>query len=287
VTIPAFVNPAAGSARAALDALRHADGFEVRLVSPRDLPRALRTTASAGAPRVLVSGGDGTIAEAASVLVGTSTALAMLPGGTLNHFSRDHGIPPDFDRALEIARRGQVRTADVGYVNDALFLNTSSIGAYVRFVRTRDRIERWCGYWLASFMAGLRVLLTLRPIHATLEVSGESRTYRSPLVFVSVGERILTPPRLAARVLNGTRALHVIVPRGREQARRLARAYGRIDRGLTLGPRGFGLESMLVEGFRLELRGARASIGLDGEVRRVPVPLVYRLARDRLNYVGP
>ncbi len=88
-------------------------------------------------------------------------------------------------------------------------------------------------------------------------------------------------------MLNGTRALHVIVPRGREQARRLARAYGRIDRGLTLGPRGFGLESMLVEGFRLELRGGRASIGLDGEVRRVPVPLVYRVARDRLNYVGP
>lgn len=287
MTIPAFVNPAAGSAPAALEALKRADGFAVHLVRPRELPGALREAVTAGVPRVLVAGGDGTLSEAASVLVGTSTALAVLPGGTLNHFARDHGIPTEFDQALEAARAGSVRTADVGYVNDQLFLNTSSVGAYVRFVRTRDRLEPWCGYWVASLVAGLRVLATLRPIHMKLEVAGAVKPYASPLVFVSAGERTLTPPRLGARVPDGARALHVIVPRSREQAWRVARAYGRIDRGLAIGTTGFGLDSVLVERFRLELRAAATNIGLDGEIRRVPAPLEYRFGRDALKFVGP
>jgi diacylglycerol kinase family enzyme len=287
VTIPAFVNPAAGSAPAALEALKRADGFAVHLVSPRELLGALREAVTSGVPRVLIAGGDGTISEAASVVVGTSTALAVLPGGTLNHFARDHGIPTEFDQALEVARSGSVRTADVGYVNDQLFLNTSAVGAYIRFVRTRDRLEPWCGYWLASLVAGLGVLATLRPIRMNLEVSGAVKTYVSPLVFVSAGERVLAPPRLGALVPDGARALHVIVPHSREQAWRVARAYGHLDRGLAISPTGFGLDSVLVERFRLELRAAAASIGLDGEIRPVSTPLEYRFGRDMLKFVAP
>jgi diacylglycerol kinase family enzyme len=286
MTLPSFVNPKAGSASSALDALRRADGFTVHLVGPQELPGALREAVASGVPRVLVGGGDGTVAAAASVVAGTDTALAVLPAGTLNHFARDHGIPTDLDQALELARGGVVRKADVGYLNDQLFINTSTVGAYVRFVRTRDRIEPWCGYWVASLIAGLRVFATLRPIYLKLEVSGVVKTYASPLVFIGAGERILTPPKLGARVLNGTRALHVIVPRGREQARRLAHAYGRIDRGLAIGMAGFGLDSLLVDGFRLELPAASTPVGLDGEVKRVPLPLEYRYARDALSYVG-
>jgi diacylglycerol kinase family enzyme len=243
VTIPAFVNPAAGSAPVALEALKRADGFAVHLVSPRELVGALRKAVISGVPRVLIAGGDGTISEAASVVVGTSTALAVLPGGTLNHFARDHGIPTEFDQALEVARGGSVRR--------------------------------------------LRVLATLRPIRMKLEVSGAVKTYASPLVFVSAGERILAPPRLGALVPDGARTLHVIVPRSREQAWRVARAYGHIDRGLAIGTRGFGLDSVLVERFRLELRAAATNIGLDGEIRPVPAPLEYRFGRDMLKFVGP
>jgi diacylglycerol kinase family enzyme len=92
-TIPAHVNPGSGSARAALEALERHPGFDVRLTSPERLTVALRQAVSTGASRVLVAGGDGTISSAASVLARTSTALAVLPGGTLNHFARDHGSP--------------------------------------------------------------------------------------------------------------------------------------------------------------------------------------------------
>ena len=285
--IPAFVNAGGGSARAAIEALERNTGFDIRLLPPEQCAVALRRAVSDGAPRVVVAGGDGTIASAASVLAGTTTALAVLPGGTLNHFARDHGIPTDLDEALRVAEHGPVRAVDVGYLNDQLFLGTSSVGAYVRFVQTRDRLERYLGYWLASLAAGVRILRTLRSMKVTLESGGEVRVYNSPLVFIAVGERELTPPALGRLTGDPGAALHVVVPRGRRHARRFVRAYARFDRGLEVEPRALGLDSALVERFRLDLPMRVVKVAMDGEIRRQQTPLEYRLARGALNLVVP
>jgi diacylglycerol kinase family enzyme len=286
-TIPAHVNPASGSAKAALEALERHPGFDVRLTPPERLTVALRHAVSTGEPRVLVAGGDGTISSAASVLAHTSTALAVLPGGTLNHFARDHGIPTDLDEALQVAERGRVSRVDVGYVNDQLFLNTSSVGAYVRFVETRDRLERYVGYWVASVVAGIRILSGLRQTRVTLEVEGEKRVYRARLVFVALGERILLPPKLGRPAGEPGGALHVVVPRGRRQARQFARAFARTDRGLSVEARPLGLDTALVDRLRLDLPRRAVKVAMDGEIRRQRTPLEYRLEREALNLVVP
>ena len=286
-TIPAHVNPASGSAKAALEALERHPGFEIRLTPPEKLTVALRQAVSAGAPRVLVAGGDGTISSAASVLAGASTALAVLPGGTLNHFARDHGIPTDLDEALQLAEHGRVSRVDVGYVNDQLFLNTSSVGAYVRFVETRDRLERHFGYWMASVLAGIRILRGLRQTTVTLEVDGKERVYQAPLVLVAVGERILLPPRHGRPAGKPGGSLHVVVPRGRRQARRFAREFARMDRGLAVAARPLGLDTALVDRLRLDLPMPTVKVATDGEIRRHRTPLEYRLEREALKVVLP
>ncbi|MBA3346817.1 MAG: NAD(+)/NADH kinase [Gemmatimonadales bacterium] len=287
MAIPAFVNPGGGSAGAAAEALRGDSEFTVHLTEPAELPAALRVAAAAGASRVLVAGGDGTLSRAAASLVGTPVALAVLPAGTLNHFAQYHGIPADAGEALALAREGVVRCVDVGYVNDELFLNTSSVGAYVRYVRTRDRLERVCGYWLASLLAGIRILATLRHQRVSLELSGTGRTYAAPLLFVGVGERTLALPGLGQPVPDGARALHVVIPRGRWEGRRFSRAYARLDRELPVESRELGLDHVLVDGFTLELRRTVTEIALDGEIKVAHVPLRYRLARDALQLVVP
>jgi diacylglycerol kinase family enzyme len=285
--IPAFVNGSSGSAKAALEALERTAGFDIRLTTPEQSVVALRRAVSDGAPRVLVAGGDGTLASAASVLAGSSTALAILPGGTLNHFARDQGIPGDLDEALRAAKDGPVRAVDVGYLNEQLFLGTSSVGAYVRFVRTRDRLEPHLGYWLASMAAGIRILRTLRNIGVTLEAEGETRVYRAPLVFVAVGERVLTPPGLGRLAGSPGGALHVVVPRGRRHARRFARAYASAARGLVVESSPLGVDAALVERLRLDLPGQVVQVAMDGEIRQQRTPLAYRLARGALNLVVP
>ena len=285
--MPAYVNARSGSAKAAVDALERHPGFAVRLIAPERYTVALRQAVQAGVPRVVVAGGDGTVSSAAAVLAGTSTALAVLPGGTLNHFARDHGIPTDLDEALQVAEHGRVAPVDVGYVNDQVFLGTSSVGAYVRFVETRNRLERHVGYWLASLAAAARILRTLRNVRVTLETDGETRVYCAPLALVAVGERLLAPPKLGRLASDPGGALHVVVPRGRRQARRFARAYARMDRGVAVESRPLGLDDALVQRLRLDLPMALVKVALDGEIRRLRTPLEYRLERGALQLVVP
>ena len=63
----------------------------------------MKELVGAGAKRLLVAGGDGTIATAAATLVDTPAELAVLPGGTLNHFARDLGISTVAAEAVELA----------------------------------------------------------------------------------------------------------------------------------------------------------------------------------------
>ncbi len=287
--IPAFVNPAAGSAKTAIAALRKAGGFDLQLVDPRRLQTAVRQAVARGAPRVLVAGGDGTVATAAAVLAGTDTALAVLPGGTLNHFARDYGIPTDPEAAVLVAATRAIGAVDIGYVNGRPFINTSSVGAYVRFVYLRDRIEPLVGYHLASLLAGIRALASLRRLPIVVDVAGETRVYQAPLLFVGVGERLLTPAGRGARVPGGARQLHLVVPRGRQQARRFTRAYARRGRQLVQPAAAgeFGLDALLADRFRVELPGRReAGMAVDGEICRLAMPLDYRLERDALRVVG-
>lgn len=286
-TIPAHVNPGGGSAKAALEALERHPGFDVRLTPPEKLTVALRHAVSAGEPRVLVAGGDGTIAAAASVLAHTSTALAVLPAGTLNHFARDHAIPTELDEALRVAEHGRVSRVDVGYVNDQLFINTSSVGAYVRFVETRDRLEGSLGYWVASVVAGMRILRGIRQTRVTLEAEGEQRVYQARLVFIAVGERSLTPPGIGRPVGEPGGALHVVIPRGRRHARRFARVFARTDRGLLVEAKPLGLDTALVDRLRLDLPMPTVKVAMDGEIRRQETPLEYRLERGALSVVVP
>ncbi|HEU4723170.1 MAG TPA: diacylglycerol kinase family protein, partial [Gemmatimonadaceae bacterium] len=222
--IPAIVNVASGTAEEARKVLDQSEEFEVHAVQPDEIATAIRKSVDAGARRILVSGGDGTIATAATELLNSRVELAILPGGTLNHFARDLGVSTEAAEALELAIEGECRGVDVGVVNGHVFLNTSSVGAYVRFVRIRERLERRFGYRIASALAALRILFQLRDFAVEVEVEGKPRIYRTPLVFIGVGERELQLPTLGRRVADGQRGLHVMVVRGRSRARVLALA---------------------------------------------------------------
>lgn len=217
--IPDILNSRGGTAAAAVPILAADDRFELHEVEPAELQDAIRAVVASGARRVLVCGGDGSIASVAAVVVNTGVALAVLPGGTLNHFARDHGIPFDPAEALDTAAGEATRPVDVGFVNDRIFLNTSSVGAYVSFVRIRERLERWLGYRSASAIAALRLLMRLPGHSLAIELEDGIQHYHTALVFIGVGERDLAMPLLGSRVQGGRGGLHALVVSGRAPAR--------------------------------------------------------------------
>ena len=281
--IPAFVNPEAGNADDARHALRGVGGFEILEVPPHTLVERVREVVSSGATRVLIAGGDGSIGSAAGVIAGSGVELAILPCGTLNHFARDLSLPMDLEAAARLAREGIAVPIDAAVVNDRLFLNTSSVGAYVTFVRLRERLERRIGYHLGSFLAAVRLLYRLRVIRVRLEVERETREYLTPLVFIGVGERELKLPTLGARVEGGEHGLHVMIVRHRSGARTLALALAAAARGVKAVARTPAMDVFLVDSCRIEAHTHRAAV--DGEIMPISPPLEYRHMPGHLRVV--
>ncbi len=281
--IPAIINRKAGTAVQAAAALTEAGGFEIHEVDPEDIRRTAKELVGRKPKRILVCGGDGTVCTVAHVLANTGVELALVPGGTLNHLAKYLGLPEDLGAAAKLARGDVTRQLDAGRINDRLFLNTSSVGAYEIFVRRRDRLEKRWGYAIASIVAGLQILLRTPVFAIRVEVDGVEQIYRTPLVFVGVGERELRIPSLGGRMDRGKRGLHLMIVRHRTGARLASLALQAAARGVGAVARTPAMDSLLVTRCTVELRNDTASI--DGELIRVEPPLEYEFMPDALTVV--
>jgi diacylglycerol kinase family enzyme len=281
--IPAFINPRAGNADAARGALESVGDFDVRDVPPATLADRMRAAIADGARRILVAGGDGSIGSAAGAIAGTGVELAILPCGTLNHLARDLSLPLNLEEAAQVAKTGRSVAVDAAVVNDRIFLNTSSVGAYVSFVRARERLERRLGYHIGSLVAGVQLLVHMPTFRVTLEVEQVTREYITPLVFIGVGERELRLPTLGSRVADGKTGLHVMVVRRRSGARTVALGLAAAARGVEAVSRTPALDAFLVDSCRIDRRAR--SVSIDGEIVQMRPPLRYRHVPGHLRVV--
>lgn len=77
---------------------------------------------------VVACGGDGTLHEALNGVVGTRTALALVPAGTVNVWAAEAGLPHDPVEALKILEEGDRLRIDTGRAGDRAFLLMASVG---------------------------------------------------------------------------------------------------------------------------------------------------------------
>jgi YegS/Rv2252/BmrU family lipid kinase len=106
--------------------------------------------------RVIVSGGDGSVMEAAGALVGTGLALGIVPGGTGNLFALNLGVPADLEAAVHLALTGQPTAIDAGCCNETPFVLMAGMGWDARLIHDTDRwLKKRLGV-LAYFWAALR-----------------------------------------------------------------------------------------------------------------------------------
>ncbi len=77
---------------------------------------------------VIAVGGDGTVNEVATGLIGTNTALGIVPNGSGNGFARHLDISTRMNRAIEMLNSSEVIHVDYGLVNDKPFFSTCGVG---------------------------------------------------------------------------------------------------------------------------------------------------------------
>jgi YegS/Rv2252/BmrU family lipid kinase len=181
VKVRAILNPRAGvaahGAREAIERGRPAwtDYATALTRAAGHATELAREAAAAGADVVLAVGGDGTVNEVARGLVGTATALGIVPVGSGNGLARALRVPLQPARALEALERGEVRPIDVGRLNGRLFLNVAGTGfdAVVGHAfHERGRRGGRRGF-LGYVHMSLRELAAFRPSPLTIEWAGE------------------------------------------------------------------------------------------------------------------
>ncbi|GAB4029186.1 MAG: diacylglycerol kinase family lipid kinase [Elusimicrobiota bacterium] len=109
---------------------------------------------------VVAVGGDGTIREAASSLVGEGKpALAVVPLGSGNGLARNLCLPLDWKKALEVVFRAQVRRIDAGLCNGELFLCACGFGIDALIARKFNSGNHGRGlipYFISGFSSFLK-----------------------------------------------------------------------------------------------------------------------------------
>ncbi len=239
---------------------------------------------------VVAAGGDGTVNAVAQATLGSGLAFGVLPQGTFNYFSRTHGIPSGTAEALQVLLTEQPRPAQVGLVNDRIFLVNASLGLYAELLEDREDYKARYGRsrWIA-FLAGLlTVMRGHRHWNLRMAWRGQERDLRTPTLFVGnnplqlvqVGIEHADAPengQLAAVALKpvGVLAMPGLLVRG---------ALGRL--GSADEVLSFPFESMTVKAARSH--GARrVKVATDGEIAWAEMPLLFRVSPEPLWLVRP
>ena len=259
---------------------------EIELIAGSDCEIRAKAICERGDPLLIVGGGDGTVGAAASALAGTETKLAILPLGTLNHFSRDLGIPADLEEAAKLIAAGTERRVDVGEMNGRIFINNSAIGLYPLMVVNRDLQRRRFGRSkrLAMLVASARTLARFGHQRLTLTVNDRQALIDTPLLFVGNNDyRIdLGAPGRRESVEDGK--LCVFVMRKKTRRGFLAAIFRAL---LTRTRRDDMVKLEDVEHLLVDSRRSHLAVSFDGEVVRAVPPLDYRIRKKALRVIAP
>ncbi|GAC1683268.1 MAG: lipid kinase YegS [Gemmatimonadaceae bacterium] len=240
--------------------------------------RALTQGALAqGASVVVAVGGDGTVNEVASVLVGTEVPLGIVPLGTANDLARQLGIPLDPDHAMDVILRHSASRIDVGMLGDHVFVNVSAGGVGAQATaETRPRSKGALGA-LAYAVTGVRSLASLEPRFVRFAAHGW--VWEGDILAFAVangrtaGGGLVISPR--SSLIDGMLDLCILEAMPRREFARLAL---RVRRGDHLGERGVhyrGVTELTVE------CSAALHVNVDGEPRPGRL-LHYRVRKGAL-----
>lgn len=197
--------------------------------SSGDATRLAREASSNGIEVVLAMGGDGTLNEVANGVLGTQTAIGVLPLGTANVWALEMGLPLDnIARAAELQAHATPRSIDVGIAQGKgfgprAFLLSCGAGldaAVIQQVENdRDNKRR---FGKAFFLAvGFREALQYRGRKVSVQVDGVTYRRRVLLVLTSntqlYGAMVRMPPDariddglLDVTLLHGDNALNTL-----------------------------------------------------------------------------
>lgn len=160
--------------------VRYGLGDELRETSTEaEAIEVARDAVDRGYDVVVAAGGDGSIGLVGRQLLGTRSALGILPLGSVMNIPRMLGLPRDLEEAAQVLREGHVRSIDVGQSGKTVFFEAGSVGLHAAMSRDIPRMDEGdYGAILRSIVAAFRY----RPSRMTIELDDERIIERRALL---------------------------------------------------------------------------------------------------------
>ena len=104
------------------------DAIVVSTTHPRHATELAREAVEDGCEMVIAIGGDGTMNEVATALIGTSAIFGLIPCGSGNGLGRHIGIPGPGKGAFRTLAEGEPMVMDTGLINGDPFFCAGGVG---------------------------------------------------------------------------------------------------------------------------------------------------------------
>jgi len=154
-----------------------------RTERPMHAKNLAEEAAKSGADIVCAVGGDGSVHEAAAGLIGTETALAIIPAGSGNGLARHLRIPMDAESAIDLINDPKFEAIDTATANGKPFVAACGFGMDARVALGFSRSKRR-GMWPYISIA-IKELLRFKPIEATVSHSRKSMKFKALMLSVA------------------------------------------------------------------------------------------------------
>jgi diacylglycerol kinase (ATP) len=199
-----IANPNAARTQAttvsALEKVIRGAGWQLEVLAtggPGDARRLAEYGVSEGVDVVAVFGGDGTTMQAASALVGSNTALGLIPGGTGNLLAGNLRLPPSPVRAAKAMVSGSPKPLDLGKMQrddgDHYFAVACGAGVDARVMVETASAEKHKWGMMAYVATTLRILPEMRNIPFEVTVDGVKHDAEAAMLLVANCGEVIPP----------------------------------------------------------------------------------------------
>lgn len=287
-----IINPNSGRGRdwreyrTAIEQFLRAHHLEGRIAltdAPTHATALAREAVREGAALVVAVGGDGTMNEVAQALVGSASALGLLPKGSGNGLARHLEIPRRLEEALTvlIPGVGRVEPIDTATVNGRFFCNVMGLGFDASITARFNRLKK---RGFVRYLGAVALEFRRRRVEpVTIECANRTWSQEALIVAVANSDQYGNNARIAPRasIRDGKLDITVISSVNLVSAAPLAVALfrGTIDRHVSC-------TSARASRFRIT-RAESGFIHTDGELHEAEAELEVISHPANLNVIAP
>lgn len=133
-----------------------------------------RQSSLEGIDIVCAVGGDGSVHEVGTALIGTKTKLAIVPTGSGNGLARHLNIPLNIEKAIRNINNMNVMKMDTVLVNDKPFLNAGGYGFDALIAKKFDEGKK--RGFITYIKLVLREFFRYNPVNVSVDVNGQIKS---------------------------------------------------------------------------------------------------------------